>query len=279
MLRQLKKKLPGAIAFLLIASATGSGSAIAQSADSTQEGIDDYRQMLSDGGNPGDLLVDTGKELWQEKKGPKNVSLQACDLGLGPGVVKGAYAQMPRFFKDADKVMDVETRILYCMETVQGINPKDITPTVFSKSGEISTDWEAIVAYVASESAGIAMAAPQNHEAEKAAYERGQKIFFHRSGPYDFSCATCHGAADKRIRLQNLPDLLNAKDAQQAYTTWPGYRVSQGVVRTMQWRLQDCFRQQRLPKLKFASQASIDLLTFLAVKAKEGKMAAPGIKR
>ena len=32
-------------------------------------------------------------------------------------------------------------------------------------------------------------------------------------------------------------------------------------MRTMQWRLLDCFRQQRMPEFEFLSQAPIDLIT------------------
>ena len=47
----------------------------------------------------------------------------------------------------------------------------------------------------------------------------------------------------------------------------------------MQWRMYDCFRQQRFPELKFGSQASIDLITFLGVNAKGGTMQATSLKR
>jgi sulfur-oxidizing protein SoxA len=70
-----------------------------------------------------------------------------------------------------------------------------------------------------------------------------------------------------------------AASAQKAFATWPAYRVSQGAVRTMQWRLNDCFRQQRFPDLKYTSQTSIDLITYLGVMAKNGSMDAPAIKR
>ena len=123
------------------------------------------------------------------------------------------------------------------------------------------------------------VAVPQSHPKEIEAYERGKKIFFYRGGPYDFSCASCHGEDDKRIRLQDLPNLLKPEPAQRAFTTWPAYRVSQGALRTMQWRLNDCFRQQRFPELVFTSPASIDLITFLGVNAKGGKMDSPAIKR
>ena len=67
--------------------------------------------------------------------------------------------------------------------------------------------------------------------------------------------------------------------AQLAYTTWPAYRVSQGELRTFQWRLNDCFRQQRFPELEFGSPASIALTTFLAYNANGAAFAAPAIKR
>jgi sulfur-oxidizing protein SoxA len=47
----------------------------------------------------------------------------------------------------------------------------------------------------------------------------------------------------------------------------------------MQWRLYDCFRQQRFPQLEFGSDASIALTVFLARNANGGTFNAPAIKR
>jgi sulfur-oxidizing protein SoxA len=118
-----------------------------------------------------------------------------------------------------------------------------------------------------------------NHPKEREAYEIGRKIFYFRGGPHDFACATCHGADDQRIRLQDLPNLTRTADAQKAYGSWPAYRVSQGEVRSFQWRLFDCFRQQRFPELEFTSPASIALTMFLARNANGGVFDAPSIKR
>src|SRR5512135_706230 len=79
----------------------------------------DYQRMAAENA-PTELYEIAGEELWKKKQGPKNASLERCDLGQGPGVLKGAYAAMPRFFADAGRVMDLETRLLYCMETLQG---------------------------------------------------------------------------------------------------------------------------------------------------------------
>jgi sulfur-oxidizing protein SoxA len=55
--------------------------------------------------------------------------------------------------------------------------------------------------------------------------------------------------------------------------------VSQGELRTFQWRLNDCFRQQRFPELIFASDASVALTMFLAHNANGAPFDAPAIKR
>ncbi len=244
----------------------------------TEEGIEQYREMLQDG-NPADLNTLKGAGLWKQPRGPKNVSLEQCDIGLGPGVVKGAYAQLPRYFADVDQVMDFESRLVHCMVTLQGFDRDKLTAKPFSGGGQPATDIENLVAYVTDESRGEKIALPQNHPKEKAAALRGEKMFFYRAGPYDFSCASCHSNEGQRIRLQGLPNLTKPEPAQKAFATWPAYRVSQGALRSMQWRIYDCFRQQRFPELKYLSPASIDLITFLGVKAQGGTMDAPAIKR
>jgi sulfur-oxidizing protein SoxA len=252
--------------------------AIASAQDKTIQEIERYRQMLQDG-NPAELVAARGEELWKERRGPKKVSLEQCDLGLGPGVVKGAYARMPRYFADADQVMDFEARLVQCMVLLQGFDRAALTKSPFSGAGERQTEIEALTAYVVDQSRGVPIAVPQDHPKEKAAYDRGKMLFYMRAGPYDFACSTCHGADNQRIRLQELPNFEKVEPAQRAFATWPAYRVSQGALRTMQWRLNDCFRQARWPEPTFISQGTIDLITFLGVKANGGKMDSPAIKR
>lgn len=253
--------------------------AAAQAQNNTADAIARYWQLLQDG-NPAELVVARGEALWKEKRGPKNASLEQCDLGLGPGVVKGAYAQMPRYFADSDQVMDYEGRVVYCIVTLQGLDRATVTKSPISGAGQRQTDIEALTAYGVEQSRGVPVNIPQAHPMEKASFDRGKQLFFMRAGPYDFSCASCHGVTGQRIRLQALPNIANVKeDAERAFTTWPAYRLSQGALRTMQWRLNDCFRQQRWPEPVFASPATVDLITFLGVKANGAKMDSPAIKR
>lgn len=246
--------------------------------DNTIKEIEKYRAALGDG-NPAELWEARGEDMWKQKRGPKKVSMEQCDLGLGAGVVKGAYAQLPKYFADADKVMDLETRLVHCMVTLQGYTPADAKKNPFGNGNDKKSDMEALVAYVTSESRGVKMNIPATHPKEAEAYEIGKKIFYHRGGPHDFACSTCHGQDNIRIRLQDLPNLSKTADAQRAYTSWPAYRVSQGEVRSFQWRLYDCFRQQRFPELEFTSDASIALTMYLAKNANGGVFNAPSIKR
>jgi sulfur-oxidizing protein SoxA len=264
-----------AVAFGALLALAAAG-AYAQQSDTVKE-IEKYREALADG-NPAELWEARGEGLWKTRRGPKTVSLEGCDLGKGPGVVKGAYASLPRYFADADRVMDFETRLVHCMVALQGVTREEATKRPYGNGTERS-DIEAITAWVTSESKGARMNVPMDHPKEKAAYALGERIFFFRGGSHDFSCASCHSEPGKRIRLQDLPNLADTKDAQRAYAGWPAYRVSQGELRTMQWRLFDCFRQQRFPALEFGSEASIALTTFLARNANGGVYNAPAIKR
>ena len=243
---------------------------------SAADGIAEYRKMLEDG-NPAELFEAKGEDLWKTARGPKKASLQRCDLGLGPGVVKGAWVQMPRWFADTQRVQDLESRLLTCMETLQGFRAEEIAKTGFDK-GEQAT-LAALAAWVSSESRGQKMALPQGHLEEKRFYELGKRAFFFRGGPMDFSCASCHGEAGKRIRLQDLPDLTKNPGDGIGFAAWPAYRVSSGEMWSMQRRLNDCYRQQRFPYPGFASDVTIALGVYMGVNAKGAQSVAPALKR
>jgi sulfur-oxidizing protein SoxA len=257
-------------AFLLAAAAS-----MAQQ-KSAADGIAEYRKMLEDG-NPAELFEAKGELLWKQKRGPKNASLELCDLGKGPGQVKGAFVELPRYFTDTKRVQDLESRLLTCMETLQGLSAAEIAKTPFGR-GEQS-NMESLVAWIAVESRGRRFNLPQVHAEEKNMFELGKRAFFYRAGPYDFSCASCHGEDGKRIRLQDLPNLTKNPGDGVGFAAWPAYRVSSGELWSMQRRLNDCFRQQRFPFPGYASEATIALGVYMGVNAKGAESIAPAIKR
>jgi sulfur-oxidizing protein SoxA len=274
-------RMRGIIA-LVAAAATCAGimGAVAQTQDESEREIERYRAMINDPmANPGYLAVDRGEVLWAQARGTKAVSLETCDLGEGPGKLEGAYAKLPRYFADADRVMDLEQRLLWCMEKVQGLDTADVIRRRFSGPGRAS-DMEDLVAFIANKSNGTRIQPQNAHPREREMTAMGEALFYRRAGVLDFSCATCHAEPGKRIRLQGLPDFsAPGKQAQETMGSWPTYRVSQSALRTMQHRLWDCFRQQRWPEPAYASDGLTALQMFLNVQAAGGEITVPSIKR
>lgn len=247
-----------------------------QDNDATAKGIEAYRQALKDG-NPAELFEMAGEEVWKTPAGPKNASLEKCDLGLGAGVVAGAFAQLPRYFADTDKVQDLESRLLTCMFTLQGIESRDY---IDAKFGTPKKDHlVALTAYISGASNGMPVKVSIANAKEQQMYDLGQRMFFYEAGPYDFACATCHGQDGKRIRLQDLPYIPTKDGAAAGWTSWPAYRVSSGQMWSMQWRINDCFRQQRFPEPVYTSDLTIALSMYMAATANGAAVATPGIKR
>ena len=264
--------------YTLLAAAllAGTASAGAWAQKSAAEGIAEYRAMLADG-NPSELFEAKGEGLWKQKRGPKNASLEACDLGKGPGVVKGAFVELPRYFADTRRVQDLESRLLTCMETLQGFNAAEIAKTDFGRGEQVNVT--ALTAFISGESRGMKFNLPHSTVEEKTMYEVGKRLFFARGGTHDFACASCHGEDGKRIRLQDLPNLTRNPGAGSGFGAWPAYRVSNGQMWGMQLRLNDCYRQQRFPYPLFGSDATIALGMYLGVNGKGGESIAPAIKR
>ncbi|MBP8285679.1 MAG: sulfur oxidation c-type cytochrome SoxA [Rhodoferax sp.] len=262
---------------LALAALTGAlvPAAFAQKSAAVQS-IEEYRAMLADG-NPAELFEAKGEDLWKKARGPKNASLEKCDLGQGPGVVKGAFVTLPRYFADTNRVQDLESRLLTCMETLQGLNAAEIAKTAFGKGEQ--NNMTALSTWIAAESRDMKFNLPQSHEQEKTAYQIGKRLFFQRGGPHDFSCASCHGGDNWRIRLQDLPNLTKNPGDGIGFAAWPAYRVSNGQMWGMQQRLNDCYRQQRFPYPGFASDATVALGTYLGVNSQGSKSIAPALKR
>jgi sulfur-oxidizing protein SoxA len=237
----------------------------------------EYQRMALDSA-PVELFEMGGEDLWKKRQGPRSVSLEQCDLGQGPGVLKGAYAGLPRYFADADRVMDLESRLLHCMMTLQGRGREDAARRVFGNA-DTPSEMEYLSAYIARQSNGMKIAPGRSHPKERAAYDLGQRLFFHRAGAWDFSCASCHGEEGKRIRMSDLPVLTKPQFAGPLMATWPAYRVSTSSFVTLQWRMNDCYRQMRMPEPNFGSETTVALIAFLMATAEGEPYRGPAIKR
>ena len=254
--------------------------ALAQDAE-TEKAIEKYRAMLREDpwSNPGYLDVDRGEALWTTAAGPKNASLEQCDLGKGPGKVEGAFAELPRYFADADRVMDLETRLLWCMEKLQGLSAADYVKRPHPGGGQPVKDLGAIATYVASKSAGMKFAAKLD-AAEGAGRGRARRG------------AVLPPLRAVRFRLRDLPLAIRPAHP-PAGPAVPrreeggeqGDRRMAGLSRLDHARdddaapAVDCYWQMRMPELGMGSDVSVALISFLTKQAEGGEIAVPGLKR
>lgn len=225
--------------------------------------------------NPAYWVAEDGKDLFHEKRGPKNASLEGCDFGKGPGELEGAYAEMPRYFEDTGEVMDLEGRLVHCMKTLQGFTDED--PAIKERHGSDS-DMMKLQTYIGSQSNGYKWNPPMEHPLEKAMRDAGEAMFYRRAGKLDFSCNTCHGEEGKRIRASVLPSVNQPKEWTKA-VSWPAQRAGQFEVRSSQHRLRGCYWQMRQGKIKPGSDASVAVLMFWTDAARGQPAILPDLKR
>ncbi|HSO99997.1 MAG TPA: sulfur oxidation c-type cytochrome SoxA [Thioalkalivibrio sp.] len=229
--------------------------------------------MMAD--SPGLWTAEDGKALFHAPRGPNNVSLETCDFGKGPGVLEGAYAEMPRYFEATGKVMDLETRLIPCMQTVQGFPADDKAVTTLHGS---NSDHMKLQTYIASHSNGMPWAPRMDHPMEKAMRDAGEEMFYRRAGALDMSCATCHTQSDKRIRASVLPNAEVPQEWTKAIS-WPAFRVGHQNVRSTQHRVRGCYWQMRQGRIEAGSDASIALISYWTDIVRGQPAILPDMKR
>jgi L-cysteine S-thiosulfotransferase len=234
-----------------------------------------------------------GQRLWMQRRGPRNASLEECNLGLGAGRVVGTFAHLPRYFADANRVMDLQSRIAWCAKVAQDVG-LDALMAARTIDGVTATEMEDLAVYVASLSASWRLSPPSAHAKESVTYEVGQALYVRRQGPLDFSCATCHGAAvpgggdpqsqapSQPIRFwksRPVPQLGSPAESQASIGNWPAWRAAHGRIQTLQGRIAACFGHMGVEPPAAASDAAIALATYLTRQAERGEVLAPGRKR
>lgn len=229
--------------------------------------------MMAD--NPAYWTIDEGEELFYTPRGPNEVSLEGCDFGKGPGVLDGAYVEMPRYFADTGRVMDLESRLVYCMTELQGFAMDDAVVKTRHGSG---SDMMKLQTFIASRSNGHSWNPPLDHPLERALRDAGEVMFTRRAGPFDFSCATCHSQSGKRIRASVLPDINNPKEWTKAIS-WPAFRVGQDNVRSSQHRVRGCYWQMRQGLSLPGSDAAIAIMSYWTDAARGEPAILPDMKR
>lgn len=244
---------------LLTLIALGLGMALTQELDPYKE-AERQRELFkqtSGGILPGELFAAQGEELFAQKRGPKNASLEACDFGLGAGRLEGAHAQLPRYFSDSKKVEDTETRVRTCMTGLQGFKPEEI------KRDEV----KALTAFVASKSTEMPLKVVPKTSAEVSMYNLGKEFWYRRAGDRDMNCSICHDSyAGGKVRLSPV-----RSPKQGLSNEWPAYRFEADKLYTLQDRIAFCYESVGVHAPENYSEPMIALSIYMLSEASKGK--------
>ena len=102
--------------------------------------------------------------------GPRAPRWRSCDLGKGTGKVEGAFAELPRYFADVDRVMDLEIAHRLVHGDAAGLRPRGDPQAALLQGQPAGTELEALATYVASKSRGPEVrAAPRARQGEGGA--------------------------------------------------------------------------------------------------------------
>ncbi len=215
----------------LVGLALVGGVAVGFSADVPTP--DQVKQLKEMGILPSDVIVDEGNDYFHNLKGPNGKTCASCHGQDGAKLV-GAYAKMPRYYKDIGKVADIDIRIKACMTKYMGFPNDKKFKKKFTKKYRVP-----LAGYVATLSNGMKINVTLDDPQEKEMYEFGKKLWYQRVGGRDLSCAICHEIyAGYRIRLQKL----GAPVRDKLYAHWPAYRFSKDKLWTMEDRIRGCYK-------------------------------------
>lgn len=199
--------------------------------------------------HPGFLALEKGEKLFNywAKREP---SFRTC-LGEGKTDLKGLAASYPKYDPKLKKIMTVEGRVEHCAKTALWENFKQGSPP----NNQISL-------YFKSLSAKEPIKVDIESDEIKAAYQRGEKLFYAKVGQFNFACASCHsssGLLGQRFRGQ----VPNSPFGDAAH--FPTYRLGLGDIESLQQRFMRCNMQGRAKPLPPGDPAYTDLEVFYTV--------------
>lgn len=215
--------------------------------------------------NPAEVNVETGKEDFNKVEGSKGKSCASCHgEEADQKMAKGMAGTYPKYIKNADRVLSLQTMVNFCRDKAMGAEPIKLT----------SERMASMVVFLKSLSNGEKVNIQINHEKEKKALALGKLVFSTRRGKRNLSCEACHETlAGKTLRMQALTKVDSAS------SHWPGYRTKKGQLYTIEGRFQQCMKNATMKKLKAGSDEMIGLELYLTKKSNGSEIQVPGMIR
>lgn len=208
--------------------------------------------------NPGFLLADDAKALWEEVDGEAGQSCAGCHDDVSS--LKGVGATYPVYDEDLGKMVSVEHRINQCRTEQMQAEP---------------WKWESdellgMTVLVKQQSRDM----PVNVSIDGPAaefYEKGKEFYFTRRGQLDMACAHCH--------LDNSGEMLRANLLSQGQANgFPTYRLKWQKVGSLHRRIRGCNRQVRADPYDAGSEEYTNLELFLMHRANDLPVETPAVR-
>jgi len=254
----------GTIKFVVAVVALGTIMINATAAEKRKSGyllMSPSTQALQDDDsqNPAMLWVKDGEALWNGAAGENNKSCADCHDAAGKSM-RGVAARYPAFDDKNKRPINLHQRIQLCKKNHQRAEP-------FAAE---SAEMLGIESYVAMQSRGLPIAPPRDAKL-KTSRERGEKLFQHRIGQLDLSCADCHdNNAGKKLDGATIPEAHP--------TAYPLYRLEWQGVGSLQRRLRNCMSGVRAEPYAYGAQEFIELELYLHSRAAGMLIETPGVR-
>jgi sulfur-oxidizing protein SoxA len=246
----------------LLIAVLASTYALAQGGEKRHSGYQDMGEALQrmqdeEGGNPGMLFIQLGRQLWEKPAGSSSKSCAGCHV---IAEMKGVAARYPAIPKGADKPVDLEGRINLCRTQQQGAEPLAAE----------SQDLLSLEAWITYQSRGEPIAPPD--DARLAPFRaQGEALFRRRQGQLNLSCAICHDDnAGKKLAGATVP---------QAHPTgYPVYRLEWQTLGSLKRRLRNCLVGIRAEAPGYAAPDYIALELYLKDRARGMLIEMPAVR-
>ncbi|WP_286183376.1 sulfur oxidation c-type cytochrome SoxA [Labrenzia sp. R4_1] len=189
--------------------------------------------------NPGMLYVERGEEIWNTVDGAAGKSCASCHGDDGE-FLKGLGANYPKWDEANNRPINIELQINACREANMEAKPYKFD----------AADQKALTTYIKHQSIGIPVEVDLTQGEMKSWWDKGEELYYTRTGQLNLSCATCHEDYNGNyIRADHL--------SQGNVNGFPTYRLKQSSMVSLHNRFRGCIRDTRA---EFPAAFSDDLM-------------------
>ena len=220
-----------------------------------------FTEQMAEEGNPADLTLDDGRDLFSTVAGSKGKSCASCH-GKDGKKLKGAATSYPKYDASLKGIKTLALQINMCRKNKMGAKPMKYE----------SYDQLALDLFVKSLSNGMLINVSINGPA-RPFYEKGKAFYYKRMGQINFSCAICHVKyAGHKARANLISNNRHHADH------WPSYRLKWAKTGSLQRRFRGCTKNMRAKPLPYQSDLYRDMELYMTYISNGLPIKVPGFR-